>query len=93
MTYAELPEPVPSTKLPNGVTLEAKQPVLYCRSCHEAHSANPGDYWNIDSQTEITCADCEEPLTLAWPLNTFVAYDGLELVYRAIDAGWNGGDN
>ena len=93
MTYAELPTPVANTLLPNGGTVLAKQPVLLCHNCHETFSANPGDYWQERPDAEILCGECEEPLILAWPLNTFVAYDGLELVYRAIDAGWNGGDN
>ncbi len=48
---------------PHGpVWIEAEHPSLYCTECGEHTSANPGDYWEADPETVITC--CGEPVRL-----------------------------
>ena len=64
LTVGDLPAPRPNQTLPQGGTIMTKQPMLYCPSCGDESSANPGDYWAANPHTKLTCGDCDEPLQL-----------------------------
>lgn len=89
MRYKDLPQPRSNTPLKGGGTLLARQPVLYCRGCGEAYSANPGDYW--DREGEIApCEACDTPLVLAEARpHTYIPYGTDSDFARYLDAAWS----
>lgn len=51
----DLPPPRAGRSLPDGGYVEARQPMLHCRTCGENFSANPSDYWSADPNTVLRC--------------------------------------
>lgn len=51
----DLPPPRPGRTLPNGVHIEARQPMLRCSACGGEYSANPGNYFMADPNTVMRC--------------------------------------
>lgn len=71
-------------QLPDGGTLLARQPVLYCAECGADYSANPGDYWNTPESHIFEC--CGEPLILAFKRSMIVPVEQSRLFDRVVDA-------
>lgn len=70
----DLPNPIPSRTLPEGGTLIARQPCLWCKRCDEKFSANPGDYFWMPRDRPFRCGQCRTPLVLVTEQRVMVPY-------------------
>ena len=64
LTFGDLPPTPPYRTLPNGAIVEPRRPILYCSSCGDEASADPGDYWNVRHDRPIICGNCGDPMRL-----------------------------
>lgn len=94
VTKADLPV-VKGKRLPSGAYIEPIRPLLFCRSCGESFSADPGDYWELSPGHVFACGDCTDdeganvPMVLVRKREVFVPWEADSELTDFLEATWN----
>ncbi len=88
VTKADLPK-ITDRTLPNGSTIIARRPSLYCPECGETFSATPGDYWGLPEDYVFRCEEHDRPLELVLERTVIVPWAAVSELTDFLEATWD----